>query len=708
MKRFSVFLRLYTFLSIIFFSFGAAQTADTWRWLNPKPTGSDFFAVRFIDNDTGYAVGTSTIMKTTDGGTTWKYMAPIPFEHCELCKSLSFPEDAQIGYVVGGGGHIVKTTDGGATWQNQSSGTTVTLNTVQFPIDAQTGYVAGLTGTILKTTNGGATWQHQSIGTTDNLVAMHFPEDDQTGYVLDDNHDNAGVWKTTNGGATWICQGHISLFPGSNIHFVDEHTGYVSGQNCTIYKTTNSGANWTLVGTSSSGGLCNIWFVDDQCGYVAGLDKLLKTTNAGATWTEIPLGTHDIFAWDIHFPVNGQIGYVVGSYGHIWKTTNGGATWISQRTQLLADDYTLLNSVHFVGDTGFVVGNHGTILKTTNAGETWSFIPPYGNEDDAYTCVYVMDAQNIFIGGLLYMTDCSILKTTDGGATWTHWGLYNYPNFIQFVGTQVGYCAWNNGVLKTTDAGETWVELSGVASEAQCLHFPVDDQIGYSAHTGGRIYKTTDGGATWTSQTTPTNLKVHGIYFIDNNTGYAVCGSCTGDAPILKTTNGGATWSLQASGFPYNLESVCFPQDAETGYIAAQFGNILKTTNGGLTWVTYAIAGGHGFNSICFTRENPAIGYLVGFESMILKLGDIIGIEEEQANIRIQTSDARLNIRPNPFMSYATVSGYEKERFALYDISGRLVSTCWGNRIGEGLCAGVYFVMPENKNLKPVRIVKVR
>jgi photosystem II stability/assembly factor-like uncharacterized protein len=309
---------------------------------------------------------------------------------------------------------------------------------------------------------------------------------------LDDNHDNAGVWKTTDGGASWVYQGSIYLFPGSNIHFVDEHTGYVSGQDCTIYKTTDSGANWTFVGNSSSGGLCNIWFVDDQIGYVAGLDKLLKTTNAGASWTEIPLGTHDIFACDIHFPVDAQIGYVVGCYGHIWKTMNGGATW-----------------------------------------------------------------------------------------------------------------------------------------------------------------------------------------------------------------------SLQASGVPYNLRSVWFPQDAETGYIAADFGNILKTTDGGSTWITQAIAGGHGFKSICFTRENPAIGYLVGFESMILKLGDIVGIEEEQVSINIQT-DTKLNIEPNPFVSYTTVHGYKGENFALYDISGRLVSTCRGNRIGEGLCAGVYFVMPENKNLKPVRIVKVR
>jgi hypothetical protein len=81
---------------------------------------------------------------------------------------------------------------------------------------------------------------------------------------------------------------------------------------------------------------------------------------------------------------------------------------------------------------------------------------------------------------------------------------------------------------------------------------------------------------------------------------------------------------------------------------------------------------------------------------------------EEKTDTRCQISAVRLKIRPNPFVFYTTVHGYEKENFALYDISGRLVSTCRGNRIGEGLCAGVYFVMPANKNLKSVRILKVR
>jgi photosystem II stability/assembly factor-like uncharacterized protein len=52
---------------------------------------------------------------------------------------------------------------------------------------------------------------------------------------------------------------------------------------------------------------------------------------------------------------------------------------------------------------------------------------------------------------------------------------------------------------------------------------------------GGTIVRTTDGGATWTPQASGTTNILHGVSFVDANTGTAVGDSGT----ILRTDTGG-------------------------------------------------------------------------------------------------------------------------------------------------------------------------
>jgi hypothetical protein len=82
---------------------------------------------------------------------------------------------------------------------------------------------------------------------------------------------------------------------------------------------------------------------------------------------------------------------------------------------------------------------------------------------------------------------------------------------------------------------------------------------------------------------------------------------------------------------------------------------------------------------------------------------------EETAGVRDQGLGIRVTATPNPFASFARVPGHEGERFSLYDVSGRRVGTYKGDRIGEGLAPGVYFLKGTGLgNVAPVRIVKVR
>jgi photosystem II stability/assembly factor-like uncharacterized protein len=426
--------------------------------------------------------------------------------------------------------------------------------------------------------------------------------------------------------------------------------------------------------------------------------SLLIPALAFAGWVAQTSGTTKVLM-DVCFPGNVQTGYIVGCDFYsgngpvILKTTNGGANWLPQTPP---DTMAGLWGVDFPVDavTGYTVGGlHGAsyILKTTNGGATWVSQNPRGGNKPLRRVQFPVDAQTGYaVGGYdpSAPSGSIILKTTDGGANWVSqssgdtlplWGV-NFPvdaNTGYVVGGTIDTTLGGKTgfILKTTNGGANWVtQLSGVTKMFSDVSFPVDPMTGFAAIGEGTrdsgiagFMKTTNGGANWTW--IRDSLDIASICFpVDANTGYAVGGMGPSSARIhiMKTTNGGASWPRQPPGTTVFLAGVNFPVDARTGWVVGDSGTILKTTDGG------------------------------------------IGVEEENKGFegsRVQG----FKITPNPFTYFATLPGHEAERFSLYDVSGRQVGTYQGDRIGEGLGPGVYFLKGMgNAGAAPVRIVKVR
>ena len=113
----------------------------------------------FTDNNNGYAVGyNGTILKTTDGGVSWK---TLNSGVTNSLFSVSF-SNVNNGLVCGANGIILKTNDGGLTWKTQNSGTIVTLHEVFF-LDSANAYISGQFGTYLKSSDAGETWSSISL-----------------------------------------------------------------------------------------------------------------------------------------------------------------------------------------------------------------------------------------------------------------------------------------------------------------------------------------------------------------------------------------------------------------------------------------------------------------------------------------------------------------------------------------------------------------
>lgn len=205
----------------------------------------------------------------------------------------------------------------------------------------------------------------------------------------------------------------------------------------------------------------------------------------------------------------------------------------------------------------------------------------------------------------------AILKTEDGGFTWTHQttaafsAAGNFPNMVYFWDANTGVCMGDptGGYFEiyiTSDGGTNWTRVPSSSIPAiQAGEFGITDVFtakGSSMWFGtnlGRVYKSTDYGQNWTVASTPfAGDYIGSIAFRDENNGIATNGSTGGAADIIRTTDAGTTWTLAASntsGFTTVL-STCYVPGTDSTYFlsnpaATTQNGTAYSPNDGNTWI---------------------------------------------------------------------------------------------------------------------------
>jgi photosystem II stability/assembly factor-like uncharacterized protein len=240
----------------------------------------------------------------------------------------------------------------------------------------------------------------------------------------------------------------------------------------------------------------------------------------------------------------------------------------------------------------------------------------------------------------------TIIKTTDGGATWTPQiaGPVTWLNKVDFIDENNGWTVGEDGIiLHTADGGIHWVRqtvdtqdvflgVSFISSfegwvTGSCVtkyHEIFQDEIDWKAS----IWHTADGGATWQLQDLPeTASQIRAIQFLDAQHGYAVGIKNTGREEtkepihagvVYRTSDGGKTWgelsSLGDNIFLHAAEWI----DENNGWVGGfpkysdmEGGFIFHTADGGKTWERQTPGGfGHPIKDIQFVDANR--GYAVG------------------------------------------------------------------------------------------------
>ena len=304
-------------IAVLFFlCFVVPFVAKAAGWASvSSPTNKALYDFGFSGSSTGYAVGAEgTVLKTTDGGKTWKKPSGEPGSGDFFAVSLL---DSKTVLAAGQKGILIKTTDGGSTWQRLETGTEKNLYDLRM-ITSSTGFVVGEGGLILKTTDGGKTWKQKPSGTSADLLDVSVPG--------------------SNTSAAWI-----------------------AGANGILLKTADGGSTWSMLPSGTAQDIPSLQMISQSEGWAGVSDgTLLKTSDGGKTWKSIR-----ILDWkasdltDLAFLSFGN-GLVSGSDGTLFETTDSGATWL----QSSLPGSSILQILSFrSSDTRFGAGEGGTIIR---------------------------------------------------------------------------------------------------------------------------------------------------------------------------------------------------------------------------------------------------------------------------------------------------------------------------------------------------------
>lgn len=500
-----------------------AVSGSAQCWAHPRPQGDGINDVAFIDANTGIAASSNTLLRTTDGGTSWTVVArAAAFDTAFVSVRYA---TALIAVAVGGNGVIVRSIDGGLTWNAVSSGTTQNLRALRFA-SATTGVAVGV-NRILRTTDGGATWTTASSANDDwqdvavsgnTFVAIGGTNGIQGRFARSD--DGGATWSAGNLGTTAGFFG-VAFVPGSA-------TVIAVGASGAMRRSLDGGANWAAASSGSSAFLRTIAFTDANTGLIGGVATILRTTNGGANWASVPANTPKSIA-------------VVA-----WRDA----------TQALA------------------LGDSGVQRSSSDAGATWSGFVPATVEDmyaAAFNGVSTLIAADV---------TGAVLRSTDGGVNWSAnaTGVSAFPNAATFVDANVALIVGDGGkIARSVDAGITWAQPASGAIEALYDVAMASATVGVAIGANGTIVRTSDGGSSWNAVASGTNNNLFSVRFASAQVGIIV-----GDGVVLRTTDGGASWNAITVPAIGDLTKVRFASPT-VGLIGGSLQS-LRTTDGGATW----------------------------------------------------------------------------------------------------------------------------
>ncbi|HOY30677.1 MAG TPA: PKD domain-containing protein [Bacteroidales bacterium] len=264
--------------------------------------------------------------------------------------------------------------------------------------------------------------------------------------------------------------------------------------------------------------------------------------------------------------------------------------------------------------------------RTTNGGAKWKASSIPGYTGSGLAMISAVDSMNAWIPVWYANGGGTIIRTSDGGATWTpqptaiFTAPNGFPNVVHFWNINEGFCMGDpNGgyfeIYTTVDGGTTWVRVpqANIPPHLSAeygttgLYSVVGDIVWFT--TGkGRVYKSVDKGHHWTVSATGNTSQQMQISFRDANHGIVKVNVSPYDTYF--TIDGGATWQPLVFSGTFYANDFCYVPGTTSTYISVgadyvnSFQGTSYSTDEGLNWNVIPLSDTTQFLAVDFVDVN--------------------------------------------------------------------------------------------------------
>jgi len=473
--------------------FRSVNNGGSWKDINSELTRNQLCWEIAVDPKTPTTVYTATqsyVCRSIDSGTTWTTRGKR-FTMNEVSgfaiNRLTPTTLYVIGYVNRSTKHVIlRSVDGGATWKELSLLIDLTAN-VQLVIGSKTSstlYVR-TANSISVSTNRGDTWKTISAGLanrTVNSIAVD-PKLSTTLYA----GTRSGLFRSINSGASWTKVNFpVVLTGGKRVGemIFDPKTPTTLYQSCVngVLYSHDSAMTWHTASATSTIGSVNCIAIDPKTPtvlYACTAKEVFRSNDSGSTWTKkttfktgyeiLRIIVDPVTPATLYVYVNG-----VDIPGGVYRSKDSGNHWTAINNGL--DDIYRFQSltINPVIHTTLYLSSDSYFYHSIDSGDHWTLMPIKTVPDQMDSIVAL--AINPANPSIMYAacTDtyyhrllCRILRSTDGGSTWTIalnagnalLGRDLYDIVLDPATPTTIYAAGDTGVIRSTDSGNQWADM---------------------------------------------------------------------------------------------------------------------------------------------------------------------------------------------------------------------------------------------------------